>query len=394
MILVLSEDQALHEAVRDAVRDAVGGTVEVSAAPLTAGLRAAPQQTDVVIVDGVESLDKALEVAGQYDVERPAVTVVLHAEAEGDTLSRAMGVGVRYLLRPGADASAIRDSVSQALERAERRAQAMREDEATSQHRLILVLSPKGGSGKTTISSNLAVGLASRAPKQVVLVDGDLQFGDVANALRLLAESTVRDAISGGLGDVAEVKVHLTPHRSGLYALCAPEIPGIADEISPQAFAKAVTLLHHEFRYVVVDTDPGLSERTLQVMDHATDFVFVAATDVASVRGLHKTIDALDRIGLTGARRHFVLNRSDARVGLDLDDIAATIGMQPDVLVPSTVTLPVSLNQGTPVLELEEDSPATPALWHLVDRFEPDPRQSSTGATAERRTGGGIFGRR
>ena len=83
------------------------------------------------------------------------------------------------------------------------------------QHRLIMVLSPKGGAGKTTISSNLAVGLALRAPKQVVLVDGDLQFGDVGNALRLLAETSIRDAIAGGLHDATEVKVHLTPHRSG-----------------------------------------------------------------------------------------------------------------------------------------------------------------------------------
>ena len=52
----------------------------------------------------------------------------------------------------------------------------------------------------------------------------------------------------------------------------------------------------------------------VEVMDNATDLVFVAATDVASVRGLHKTIDALDRIGMTGARRHFVLNRADASV--------------------------------------------------------------------------------
>ena len=235
--------------------------------------------------------------------------MVLHLEPTPDVIARAMQVGVRDVLQPGSDDDRIREAVKRALEVAERRQQSMRSEEPVRSNRLIMVISPKGGAGKTTVSSNLAVGLAMRAPKQVVLVDADLQFGDVGNALRLLSESSVRDAIAGGLHDVTEVKVHLTPHRSGLFALCAPEIPGVADEITAQAFAKAVNMLHEEFKYVVVDTDPGLGERTLTVMDYATDLVFVAATDVASVRGLHKTIDALDRIGMTGPRRHFVLNR-------------------------------------------------------------------------------------
>lgn len=392
MILVLSASDDLEQAVRDAVGDAV----PVKTAPLDRGVAAANSAVEVVVVDGTIDSERAFTVAQRFDEERPEVTVVLHMEPTGDAFSRAMQVGVRDILPPGADGDRIRESAKRALELAERRAQTMRTTEnALDQHRLIMVLSPKGGAGKTTIASNLAVGLALRAPKQVVLVDGDLQFGDVGNALRLLAETSIRDAIAGGLHDATEVKVHLTPHRSGLFALCAPEVPGVADEITAQAFSKAVTLLHHEFKYVVVDTDPGLGERTLTVMDNATDLVFVAATDVASVRGLHKTIDALDRIGMTGARRHFVLNRSNAKVGLDVADIAATIGMQPDVLIPSHVSLPVSMNQGVPVIESGENSPAVSPLWELVDRFEPDPDVTAEqSAAAAQRRNSGLFGRR
>lgn len=392
MILVLSASDDLEQAVRDAV----GDVVPVQTAPLDRGLSAANAAVDVVLVDGTADPERAFSVAQRFDEERPEVTVVLHMEATGEAFARAMQVGVRDLLPPGADADRIRESAKRALELAERRAHTMRGAEnPEDQHRLIMVLSPKGGAGKTTIASNLGVGLALRAPKHVVLVDGDLQFGDVGNALRLLAETSIRDAIAGGLHDATEVKVHLTPHRSGLFALCAPEVPGVADEITAQAFSKAVTLLHHEFKYVVVDTDPGLGERTLTVMDNATDLVFVAATDVASVRGLHKTIDALDRIGMTGARRHFVLNRANAKVGLDVADISATIGMEPDVLIPSHVSLPVSMNQGVPVIESGEASPATNPLWQLVDRFEPDPNVAADpAAAAAQRRNSGLFGRR
>ena len=393
MILVLSASDDLEQAVREAVGDAV----RVETAPLERGLAAAIPAVEVAIVDGTLDPERAFTVAQRFDEERPDVTVVLHMEPTGDAFARAMQVGVRDILPPASDGDRIRESVKRALEVAERRATTLRTGESEQdQHRMIMVLSPKGGAGKTTVSVNLAVGLAARVPKQVVLVDGDLQFGDVGNALRLLSETSIRDAIAGGLHDATEVKVHLTPHRSGLFALCAPEVPGVADEITAQAFSKAVVLLHREFKYVVVDTDPGLGERTLTVMDNATDLVFVAATDVASVRGLHKTVDALDRIGMTAARRHFVLNRADAKVGLEIADIAATIGTDFDVLIPSHRSLPVSMNQGVPVLESSDGSPAVAPLWQLVDRFEPDPNATAEqdAAAHHRKASGGLFGRR
>lgn len=391
-IVVLSDAGTLEEAVRAAV----GDSVDVETMPLKTGVRAQAPDMAVVIVDGATDLDKALAVAKDFDDRRPDVTVVLGAAFDSEIVSRAMQVGVRDVLAPGSNEDRIREAVKRAIEVAERRRDAMRGAEAKQQNRLIMVMSPKGGAGKTTISTNLAVGLAKRAPKEVTLIDADLQFGDVGNALRLLAESNVRDAIAGGLQDVTEVKVHLTPHRSGLFALCAPDQPGVADEITAQAFTKATAMLADEFRFVVVvvDTDPGLGERTLAIMDHATDLVFVAATDVASVRGLHKTIEALDRIGMTGHTRHFVLNRSDAKVGLDIGDIAATIGMEPDVLVPSHRSMPVSMNQGTPILEMDEPSPAAGPLWQLVDRFLPDPDGDTTEEHGERRGAGGLLRRR
>lgn len=388
-VVVLSDAGSLEEAVRHAV----GDSVEVETQPLAVGVRADAPDLGVVVIDGVGDLERALEIAGEFDSRRPEITVVLGAQASDGIISRAMQSGVRDVLAPGSNGDRIREVVKRAVEIADRRRQAIR-GAAETKNRLIMVLSPKGGAGKTTVAANLAVGLASRAPKEVALIDADLQFGDVGNALRLLSDTNVRDAVAGGLKDATEVKVHLTPHRSGLFALCAPDLPGVADEITSQAFSRAVALLAEDFRFVVIDTDPGLGERTLTVMDHATDLVFVAATDVASVRGLHKTIEALDRIGMTDHERHFVLNRSDARVGLDIGDIAATIGMDPDVLVPSHRSLPVSMNQGTPVLEMDEPSPAKRPLWRLVDRFLPDPNAEHEPEDQARGRSGGLLRRR
>lgn len=378
MIFVLSD----REVIEERLRDAAGDIESIRTLPSETGLKADAADLNAIVIDGEADPAAAIELAHGYDELRPDVVVLLWARAEVSTITQAMQAGVRDVFGPDADDDRLREVVKRALEASQRR-RTLADASERQANRMIMVMSPKGGAGKTTVASNLAVGLAMRLPRQVVLVDGDLQFGDVANSLRLQPETTVRDAIDGRLEEAAEVKVHLTLHRSGLYVLCAPDVPGVADSITPKAFTRAVSLLTDDFRYVVVDTDPGLGERTLALMDHATDLVLVAATDVASVRGLRKTLEALDQIGMTGQTRHFVLNRSDAKVGLDVDDIAETIGMDPEVLIPSDRTMPISMNEGVPIIEGEIESRATENLWQLVDRFEPKPE--SKDAARQRR---------
>ena len=91
---------------------------------------------------------------------------------------------------------------------------------------MVSVVSPKGGVGKTTVATNLAVGLAQRVPNSTVLVDLDVQFGDVASALDLEPEHFLADAVHAtAKRDSMVLKTFLTQHRSGLYVICAPARP-------------------------------------------------------------------------------------------------------------------------------------------------------------------------
>ena len=242
----------------------------------------------------------------------------------------------------------------------------------TPSRHVICVLAPKGGTGKTTVSTNLASGLALEAPGEVVIVDLDFQFGDVASALRMTPEHTFADITRSELSvDVTTIKIFLTASDTGLYALCAPEVPVDADAITPQHVQHVISLLASEFRYVVIDTGSGLDEGTLAVLKHCTDLVLVTSTDVPSVRATRKEVEMLDLLGLKDQTRHFVVNRADARVGLPVSEVEATVGMQADVTVPSSRAVPVSVNQGTPVLVSDRRSNVGEALAQLVGRFEP-----------------------
>jgi len=243
------------------------------------------------------------------------------------------------------------------------------EEVAADPSRIITILSPKGGAGKTTASTNLAVGLAKHHPKDVVLIDLDLQFGDVASNLRLSPTSTIADVVRRWPCDTTQLKLALTPHHTGLYTLCAPLNPAEADEITSDHVSGIIRALHRSFRYVVVDTDPGLTERVLSALDLSTDMVMICSTEVPSIRGLKKALEALDVIGLTEARRLLVLNRSNAKVGVDIDALERTVGHQVDVRVPSSIDMVLATNDGIPVMESERNPDLVRAFQDLVDHF-------------------------
>jgi pilus assembly protein CpaE len=281
-----------------------------------------------------------------------------------------MAAGVRGVLYGDSDADTIRATLVRAVQAADRHAPGGEQAAAVSRARVTTILSPKGGAGKTVLSTNLAVGLASRSPRGVVIVDLDLQFGDVGYALGLKPRHTIYDAVaSSGELDITTLKMFLTHHRSDLYALCAPDEPARGEVVSVDAVERIIGLLAADFDHVVVDTVAGLSEHSLATIDHSTDIVFLADMDIPSVRHLSKVVAAFDALEMTRQRRHFVLNRADARVGLSMIDAAAAAGLDIDLQIPISKQVPVTINEGNPIILANPKSPVSRAIWELVERI-------------------------
>lgn len=331
----------------------------------------------------------ALALANRIDRERPDVSVLLVAPRSTRVLEQALRAGIRDVIPPDATGPDLRQTVEHALDVAARRRSHLATlpppPPAGPSGQVIVVASPKGGSGKTTVGANLAVTLAQNDPGSTVLVDLDLQFGDVASALQLLPESTWADVMKAGELDVTSLKVFLTRHSSGLFVLCSPELPADGENVSFETVGRVLNLLAGEFRTVVVDTGAGLDEHTLAALEAATDVVLVCSTDVPSVRSLRKEIVTLDQLGLVAQQRHFVLNRADARVGLEVADVEATIGMVVDVALPSSRCVPLAMNQGIPVVESEPRSAVSRQLAKLAERFAPVAADRSSGFLRRRK---------
>ena len=343
---------------------------------------------EVLVIGPEAPADQVLGLAARLDAQCPGISVLLVARPEAELLQAAMRAGIRDLVDPAADAADIRNVIDRAAAAAAGRRRALRpvEDSARYTGRVITVASPKGGVGKTTIATNLAIGLTSSAPQSTVLVDLDVQFGDVASALGLVPEYSLPDAVQGPASqDTMVLKTFLTQHPSGLYAVCGSESPAAGDTVTAEDVSRLLAQLAREFRYVVVDTAPGLSEQTLAALDRASDVVMLSSMDVPGVRGLRKELDVLRELCMIPAGRHVVMNFADPKGGLSVRDVETTIGTGVDVVLPRSAAVPASTNQGVPLLESGKRDPMTKELRRLVSRFAATPLVSPKGHRARHR---------
>jgi len=319
----------------------------------------------VAIGPGVAG-EAAVELAALIEHELPEVVVILFAAAANELWRDAARAGVRDILDPNLELSDLRRALTKDLNAARDRWEKLNPGAGEQQGQVITVISPKGGSGKTMLSSSLAVALARLGAGSVVLVDLDLQFGDVPTALRLVPEYSMYElAQAGDEVDSTTVKVFLTTHSSGVFVLAAPATPAEAERISLDTADRVISLLRRSFDYVVVDTGAGVDEFALKAIEVADDVIALCSMDVASSTSLKKELRILDQVGLTRARRHLVINRVDTGIGLTVADIEGLMGMPAVVRVPRKRTILSAMNQGKALTELNARSEESKAMLEL-----------------------------
>jgi pilus assembly protein CpaE len=246
---------------------------------------------------------------------------------------------------------------------------------------VVAVLGPKGGTGKTLIATNLAVALAQR-DANVVLVDLDLQFGDIGLALGLSPERTMYDLMKAGPPfDHEKLDRHLIKHSSGVKVLIAPTRPDQASAVSIDHLRDIYASLRTMCDVVIVDTPPGFTPEVIATIDVSSEICMVGMLDSLSLKNTKLGLETLDLMGYNTDHITLVLNRADSRVGITPDDVSTIVGRGPDVSIPSDREIPRSVNEGTPIVAARPQSGAAKAFRALADRYakipapKPEPLQ-------------------
>jgi pilus assembly protein CpaE len=313
-----------------------------------------------VLVLGEQLTESQLMGVTEYiDLHHPETAVVWVRPATPETWQLAVRSGARDVIDPGADARVITEALDRARLRLLSRQHFGTPPPVISGGTVIVVASPKGGCGKTMISTNIATVLASEYPNDVLLIDLDVQFGDVASHLRLTPTYGIHTAAlakvgaagheSADIGASGELKAFLTHFQGELLTLCAPIDPAAAEDVTAESVTNLLRVAAAAFRFVIVDTGAGLDDLTLAAIDAAHELILVSSTDVPAVRAIKTELALLDRMGSI-AKRHLVLNRSDAKVGLSVSDIELALEMKITARIPSSIDVPESINIGSPVV--------------------------------------------
>lgn len=340
---------------------------------------------DVVLMDiNMPDMD-GISATEAIRSKQPAVQVViLSVQSDQNYMRRAMLAGARdFLTKPP-----MGDELISAIRRAGTMAQSEKSKSipiqalptagnigihapgyGTPKGKIITVYSPKGGTGCTTIAVNLALTLHNEDTR-VALVDGNLQFGDVAVFMNEQGKNTIIDLAPRAEELDPEIveEVMLKHSTSGLHILAAPSRPEYADKVSSGQFTRVLEYLCQIYAYVVVDTATYLNDVTLSAIDVSDMVVLVTTQDIPSIKNCRLFLDLSQTMGIQRERILFAMNRYDKRISITPERVAENLKQEVSSVIPlDEATVMKAVNRGVPFVLESKNQPASRGIFSLAE---------------------------
>jgi len=286
-------------------------------------------EPSLIIVAIEEPLSRSLTTIQALARGNPSWTVVgLVSQFDREVFRRAVLAGARDILLRNSSARDLRDSLMQA-----RRADAVRSiapthDATAPTGTIIAVFGVKGGVGKTTLATNLAVALAQETSASVALVDLDVPFGDVALMLDIHPEQDILDALDDRIlgSDLERLQRLLVRTDHGVHVLSAPLAPDDANAIDSSRVGRLLGRLAALHQFVIVDTPVGITEITAAALDVAELDLLVTTPEVPALRRTHACLRMLQGLEFPTQKVQLVLNRVSSKTKISEAEAVEALG--------------------------------------------------------------------
>jgi pilus assembly protein CpaE len=336
---------------------------------------------DVILMDiNMPGMDGITATEAIYAEMPECEVIMMSVQGEPDFLRRAMLAGAReYLTKPFTGdelAGSIRHVYELVAEKRCRMtttaqpstAVPVPEAQPEESGRVIAVFGPKGGVGRTTVATNVAIALKTLADKRVALVDCSLVFGDVGIMLNLTGNTTISDIIPNIHAiDPDLLERVLVQHSSGIRVLLAPPRPELAELITADHLRTIVKLLKTQYDYVVIDTHPSFDDATLAMLDLAERIVVLTTLEMPAIKNLKLFLEVAEALNYPQEKLVLAVNRSDSTGGIRAEDIEQNIRVKISANIMSSGQLMIAaVNQGVPVVLSERESPVAQQLMGLA----------------------------
>ena len=262
-------------------------------------------------------------------------------------------------------------------------------------HRLVVVLSPKGGVGTTTVAVNLALAINNRMPQGVAIIDLDTGVGHVATHLDVRPRQTITELghDTPAHTDIDLLRTYLVRHDSGVQVLAGPLTPALESLPSANVVTNVLETLLLTFAVVIVDGGSVVDDRLVTALERADDVIIVVSPDFPALKSVHAMFDYLRERGTTIPEPTIVLNELFAREMLTIADIEGALLKKVAVRIPYDPELYLrAVNEGTPVAAAAPASPPARRIDQLATLLV---GVDAPAATLQRRRGvlGALLGR-
>lgn len=327
---------------------------------------------DIILMDVNMPVVDGIQATEQIMLEMPQVgIIILSVQGEQEYLKKAMSAGAReYLIKPpGSDDLIYTIKHIYELEQKRQRVAAMGEEHREA-GKTFSVFSTKGGVGRTTFAVNFAAAIAQVSKKKTVIVDLDLQFGDVAMMLDIVPRRSISDLVGEpDLLDFKTIESYLVPHPlSGIKVLPAPLRPEYADAVHGNHVESILKVLKERFDYIIVDLRRSFDDISLTALDSSDTVLVISTLDVLTIKNVKLGLEVMASLHYESSKLKLVLNRSNAEMGVSVGDLEASLKFPVTCCLPSDGKLAVtSSNKGVPFVISDPKSPMAMALLNLAE---------------------------
>ena len=374
-------------------------------------------QPDIVLMDinmpdmdGITATETISRVAPRSQI------IMMSVQSETDYLRRSMMAGAKYFLTKPFTSEELSSSIRRVFEQG---AGALPSVPAMDtgipgtlvgpaqppppEGKLIVIYSPKGGTGCSLMACNLAIALAQTTSKRVALVDGSLQFGDIGVLLNLQSGQTIAD-VTKRIEELDSdlLTVIMSSHSSGIRVLAAPPSAPESDTISAQAYKRIMSRLRKDFDYIVQDTWSHLDDIVLSAIDLADRILVVMTPEIPSIKSTKQFFELAEALEFPTARIDLILNKTFPRDRIRAEQIENT--MKHKILSQFEFDprgIRPTVNQGQPLILAQPNHPLSERFLLLAEQevaiLEPQPEEAMEQAVpskAEHQARSGLFGRR
>jgi pilus assembly protein CpaE len=285
-------------------------------------------QPDVVLVAAEEPLARSLATVQLLTQGSPTWTVVaLAPRFEPEIFRKAVLAGARDVLPRTWGGAELREALWQARQADTAQRRPASDDPSAPSGTVLTVFGVKGGIGKTTVATNLAIALAQETARSVALVDLDLPFGDLAVVLDLKPERSVITALDPSvLNDPDRLQAQLIAGPGGVQVLPAPLDPDGKLSVEGERVGQLLNRLASLYDFVVADTPPGINEITAAALDAGALGLLVTTPEVVSLRRTQACLRLLQGLEYSSDKVKLVLNRATWKTGVKDDEVEALLG--------------------------------------------------------------------